>query len=91
MAVAERVRCAGMAAGLMATVTSNPLDVVTTRLMAVKRSQVAPVGTLETITQMYVNEGLRSFYKGFGPNVLRIGTFNVVLWAVYEQIRKLGK
>ena len=68
---------------------SSPMDVVSTRLMAVKKSQNPSAGTLETIAQMWAREGFTSFYKGFGPNVLRIGSFNVVLWTSYEQIRKL--
>ena len=82
---------AGMTAGLVATIVSNPLDVVTTRLMAAKRSQNPSAGTWDTIASMWAREGIRSFFKGFGPNVLRIGTFNVIMWAAYEQIRKLGK
>jgi hypothetical protein len=82
-------RCpAGMTAGLVATIVSNPFDVVSTRLMAGKKSQNASWGTLETISQMWAKEGFTSFYKGFGPNVLRIGAFNVILWMSYEQIRK---
>jgi H2-forming N5,N10-methylenetetrahydromethanopterin dehydrogenase-like enzyme len=82
---------AGMTAGFVATIVSNPLDVVSTRLMAAKKSELA-VGksTMETISQMWEREGLASFYKGFGPNVLRISTFNMALWTSYEQIRRLG-
>jgi Mitochondrial carrier protein len=82
---------AGMTAGLVATLVSNPLDVVTTRLMAVKKSHRADVGTLETISHMWTKEGPLSFYKGFKPNVLRIGTFNVIMWMAYEQIRNIGR
>ena len=78
-----------MAAGLVATIVSSPMDVVSTRLMAVKKSQNPSAGTLDTVAQMWAKEGFTSFYKGFGPNVLRIGSFNVVLWTSYEQIRKL--
>jgi hypothetical protein len=80
-----------MTAGLVATILSNPLDVVATRLMAAKKSQLAVgTSTMKTILQMWEHEGLASFYKGFGPNVLRIGAFNVLLWTSYEQIRRLG-
>lgn len=78
---------AGMAAGLVATVVSNPLDVVATRMMVVK-TQVKK-GTLGTILDIWRREGIGAFYSGFGPNILRIGSFNIVLWLSYEQIRKI--
>jgi hypothetical protein len=82
---------AGMTAGFVATVLSNPLDVVSTRLMATRKSHAVQRGTLETIYRMWQREGLSSFYKGFGPNMLRIGSFNVVLWLSYEQIRRIAR
>ena len=79
-----------MTAGLVATVLSNPLDVVATRLMAAKQTAGGGQGTVATVLALWRNEGVRAFFKGFRPNVLRIGTFNVILWMSYEQIRKLG-
>jgi solute carrier family 25 (mitochondrial uncoupling protein), member 8/9 len=80
-----------MAAGLVATVMSNPLDVVSTRIMAAKDTQFVQKGTLETILEIWRREGITAFYSGFGPNILRTGSFNIVLWLSYEQIRRLGK
>lgn len=80
-----------MAAGLVATVLSNPLDVVATRMMAAKNTQCVQKSTLDTILEIWRCEGIGAFYSGFGPNMLRIGSFNVVLWLSYEQIRKVGK
>lgn len=80
-----------MTAGLVATVVSNPLDVVSTRLMAAKKSSSTAIGTLGMVASIWQREGFLSFFKGFGPNVLRIGTFNIVLWLSYEQVRKLGR
>lgn len=80
-----------MAAGLVATVLSNPLDVVATRMMAAKNTQCVQKGTLTTIIDIWRCEGIGAFFSGFGPNILRIGSFNIVLWLSYEQIRKLGR
>ncbi len=38
---------------------------------------------------MLRQEGISAFYKGFVPNFARIGSFNIVLWLGYEQIRAL--
>jgi solute carrier family 25 (mitochondrial uncoupling protein), member 8/9 len=72
-------------------VLSNPLDVVSTRLMAAKKAHDPNISTLGMIVTIWQREGFWSFYKGFGPNVLRIGAFNIVLWLSYEQIRKIGR
>lgn len=80
-----------MTAGLVATILSNPLDVVATRMMAAKNTQCVQKGTLATILDIWRREGIGAFYSGFGPNILRIGSFNIVLWLSYEQIRKLGR
>lgn len=82
---------AGTSAGLVATVVSNPLDVVATRMMAAKNAQCMQKSTLGTILDIWQREGIRAFYNGFIGNVLRITSFNVVLWLSYEQIRKTGK
>lgn len=39
--------------------------------------------------RMLREEGVSAFYKGFIPNFARIGSFNIVLWLSYEQIRAL--
>ena len=36
---------------------------------------------------MIRNEGFFSLYKGFTNNFARIGSFNIVLWLTYEQLR----
>lgn len=57
--------------------------------MAVKKSQNPASGMLATISEMWAKEGWTSFYKGWRPNVLRIGSYNIILWMSYEQIRKI--
>lgn len=84
----------GLTAGLAATILGSPWDVIGTRLMAPGKAK-GPVGTQEAlglfpfIANMLRTEGIGAFYKGFVPNFARIGSFNIVLWLSYEQIKKL--
>jgi hypothetical protein len=76
---------AGLTAGFTATVLGSPMDVVSTRIM-VNKSKGHHSGMIATCQEMVMKEGFSSFYQGFVPNFLRIGSFNVVLWMAYEQI-----
>uniref|UniRef100_A0A7S4V9F7 Uncharacterized protein n=1 Tax=Alexandrium monilatum TaxID=311494 RepID=A0A7S4V9F7_9DINO len=76
----------GLFAGLLATLLGSPADVVGTRIVAARESS----GSLGAYCiNMLRREGISSFYKGFIPNFARIGSYNIVLWASYEQFRKL--
>ncbi|KAL0026040.1 hypothetical protein WJX79_004503 [Trebouxia sp. C0005] len=78
--------------GLAATVLGSPWDVIGTRLMAPGKSTgkaKQAQGLFPFIAHMLRTEGIGAFYKGFVPNFARIGSFNIVLWLSYEQIKKL--
>ncbi|KAL0051555.1 hypothetical protein WJX82_009741 [Trebouxia sp. C0006] len=82
----------GLTAGLAATVLGSPWDVIGTRLMAPGKSTgkaKQAQGLFPFIAHMLRTEGIGAFYKGFVPNFARIGSFNIVLWLSYEQIKKL--
>ncbi|KAL3142558.1 hypothetical protein ABBQ38_002878 [Trebouxia sp. C0009 RCD-2024] len=84
----------GLTAGLAATVLGSPWDVIGTRLMAPGKSSGKDAakqvtGLFPFIADMLKTEGIGAFYKGFVPNFARIGSFNIVLWLSYEQIKKL--
>lgn len=83
--------CAGMSAGFVATICSNPLDIVATRTMATKRFTLKSSSVWEVCADMWRNEGLLAFYKGVGPNMLRIGSSNIIMWLCFEQIRLIGR
>ncbi|XP_009999146.1 PREDICTED: kidney mitochondrial carrier protein 1 [Chaetura pelagica] len=78
--------------GLAGALASNPIDVVRTRMMN-QRSQNGGYsnykGTLDCLLQTWKNEGFFALYKGFWPNWLRLGPWNIIFFLTYEQLKKL--
>ena len=73
--------CASLA-GFNAVCVGSPVDVMKTKMMN------APMGTysgpIDCFTKTLKAEGPKGFYKGFGPNVGRLASFNCVVFLVFE-------
>ncbi|XP_004489761.1 mitochondrial uncoupling protein 5 [Cicer arietinum] len=85
---------ASFAAGFVAAVASNPVDVIKTRVMNMKveAGKEAPyAGALDCALKTVRAEGPMALYKGFIPTISRQGPFTVVLFVTLEQVRKLFK
>ncbi|KAL0431850.1 UNVERIFIED_CONTAM: Mitochondrial uncoupling protein 5 [Sesamum radiatum] len=85
---------ASFAAGFVAAVASNPVDVIKTRVMNMKvEAGKAPPysGALDCVMKTIKAEGPMALYKGFIPTISRQGPFTVVLFVTLEQVRKLLK
>ncbi|PON63463.1 Mitochondrial brown fat uncoupling protein [Parasponia andersonii] len=85
---------ASFAAGFVAAVASNPVDVIKTRVMNMKvePGEVPPYsGALDCALKTVRAEGPMALYKGFIPTISRQGPFTVVLFVTLEQVRKLLK
>lgn len=85
---------ASFAAGFVASIASNPVDVIKTRVMTMKveAGRAAPYsGALDCAIKTVRAEGPMALYKGFIPTVSRQGPFTVVLFVTLEQVRKLFK
>lgn len=85
---------ASFAAGFVASVASNPVDVIKTRVMnmRVEPGMAAPYnGALDCALKTVRAEGPMALYKGFIPTISRQGPFTVVLFVTLEQVRKLLK
>ncbi|XP_056665544.1 brain mitochondrial carrier protein 1 isoform X2 [Monodelphis domestica] len=67
--------------GLAGALASNPVDVVRTRMMN-QRAIVGNVelykGTLDGLLKTWKTEGFFALYKGFWPNWLRLGPWNII-------------
>ncbi|XP_050209354.1 mitochondrial uncoupling protein 5-like [Mercurialis annua] len=85
---------ASLAAGFVAAVASNPVDVIKTRIMnmtVVAGAEPPYKGGLDCAVKTVRGEGLMALYKGFVPTISRQGPFTVVLFVTLEQVRKLLK
>lgn len=85
---------ASFAAGFVAAVASNPVDVIKTRVMNMKvEPGMDPPyrGALDCAMKTIRAEGPMALYKGFIPTISRQGPFTVVLFVTLEQVRKLLK
>ncbi|XP_047149455.1 mitochondrial uncoupling protein 5-like [Vigna umbellata] len=85
---------ASFAAGFVAAVMSNPVDVIKTRVMNMKVEHGAPPpysGALDCALKTMRAEGPMALYKGFVPTISRQGPFTVALFVTLEQVRNLLK
>lgn len=85
---------ASFAAGFVASVASNPVDVIKTRVMNMKveAGRDPPYkGALDCALKTVGAEGPMALYKGFIPTISRQGPFTVVLFVTLEQVKKLLK
>ncbi|XAR62086.1 hypothetical protein NMG60_11016700 [Bertholletia excelsa] len=85
---------ASFAAGFVAAVASNPIDVIKTRVMNMKveAGRDPPYsGALDCALKTVRAEGPTALYKGFIPTISRQGPFTVVLFVTLEQVRKVLK
>ncbi|KAM3869534.1 dicarboxylate carrier UCP2-like [Diretmus argenteus] len=73
-------------AGLCTTVIASPVDVVKTRYMNSALGHYSSV--LACAVSMATKEGPIAFYKGFVPSFLRLGSWNVVMFVTYEQLKR---
>lgn len=77
---------AGACAGAFAQTAIYPLEVLKTRLALRKTGQYK--GILDAITKIYATEGIRSFYRGYAPNILGIVPYAGIDLAVYETLKR---
>ncbi|XP_076130037.1 dicarboxylate carrier UCP2 [Alosa pseudoharengus] len=73
-------------AGFCTTVIASPVDVVKTRYMNSSHGQYS--GAVNCALSMLLKEGPMAFYKGFMPSFLRLGSWNVVMFVTYEQLKR---
>uniref|UniRef100_A0A1J3HFK9 Mitochondrial uncoupling protein 5 n=1 Tax=Noccaea caerulescens TaxID=107243 RepID=A0A1J3HFK9_NOCCA len=85
---------ASFAAGFVASVASNPVDVIKTRVMNMKvKAGIAPPykGAVDCALKTVKAEGIMALYKGFVPTVSRQAPFTVIMFVTLEQVRKVLK
>lgn len=79
----------GMAAGLLATMITQPFDLVKTKL------QLRPehyTSTLHAFKMVVASEGIQGLYTGLVPRLFRKTLSSAITWTVYEElIRRSNK
>lgn len=77
---------AAFVAGFCTTIVASTVDVVKTRFMNSVPGQYS--GAVSSALNMLIKEGPTSFYKGFMPSFLRLGSWNIVMFVSYEQMKR---
>jgi len=75
---------ASLFAASMATVLTQPIDVLKTRAMNAKAGQYN--GLLDICKHTY-REGPSAFFKGFVPAFIRLGPHTILMFVILEQLR----
>ena len=74
--------CAGSLAGGISQTVIYPMEVLKTRLCLRKTGQYS--GMADAAKKIYQQEGLKSFYRGYLPNLLGIIPYAGIDLAIYE-------
>ncbi|CAK7316338.1 mitochondrial brown fat uncoupling protein 1 isoform X1 [Vulpes vulpes] len=75
-----------LVAGFCTTVLSSPVDVVKTRFVNSVPEQYTSVPNCAMT--MLTKEGPLAFFKGFVPSFLRLGSWNVIMFVCFEQLKR---
>ncbi|KAL7082070.1 hypothetical protein ACP275_14G077500 [Erythranthe tilingii] len=76
---------AGLGAGFFAVCIGSPIDVVKSRMMG----DSVYKNTIDCFFRTLKSEGIFAFYKGFFPNFGRLGSWNVIMFLILEQVKRL--
>jgi len=72
---------AGLGAGLLASIVTQPADVVKTRMQTGSMS-----GLVSTVSALYGEKGIQAFTAGLAPRMLRRSVMAAMAWTVYERV-----
>ncbi|MCL7023820.1 hypothetical protein MKW94_007334 [Papaver nudicaule] len=79
----------GTISGALGATCVYPLQVVRTRMQAQRANGTAAYsGMLDVFLKTYQHEGIRGFYKGIFPNMLKVVPSASITYLVYESMKK---
>jgi len=86
-----QVMIIGLISGAMGPFSNAPIDTIKTRLQKATAvpGESAWTRIVNIASEMWRQEGVRSFYKGITPRVLRVAPGQAVVFAVYERVRSV--
>ncbi|KAH7907345.1 mitochondrial carrier domain-containing protein [Hygrophoropsis aurantiaca] len=81
----------GLISGAMGPFSNAPIDTIKTRLQkATAEPGTTAFQRIRAIAaDMWRQEGVRSFYKGITPRVLRVAPGQAIVFAVYERVSRI--
>eukprot|EP01138_Halocafeteria_seosinensis_P013695 gb/GECG01013986.1/.p1 GENE.gb/GECG01013986.1/~~gb/GECG01013986.1/.p1 ORF type:complete len:335 (+),score=27.45 gb/GECG01013986.1/:1-1005(+) len=80
----------GVAGGVIGTTCNTPLDVVTSRMRNVLPGEVTKYRySLQSVTLILREEGIRSLYRGYVPKVVRLGPGGGIMIVMFEFAQKM--
>jgi len=79
----------GLIAGCIASVITQPADVVRTHMQL--RRDGKRLGVTASIVALYKKDGLWSFFRGSFPRIMKRSVANAVTWTLYEKVVEWGK
>jgi len=83
----------GCVAGAVAQQAAYPFDLIRKRFMAQSNAagmlKTQYTGTWSCFADIVKKEGFLGLYKGTLPNLLKVCPYAAIMWATYEQMRKL--
>ena len=77
----------GVVAGVLASVTTQPADVVKTRMQLQPQAYPSVVSTIAVVVR---NNGLRGLLVGLAPRATRRTLMAAFTWAFYEEVSERG-
>lgn len=81
--------CCGMVSGALGATCVYPLQLVRTRLQAQQMNSATRYkGMIDVFQRTFKEEGLRAFYKGLLPNLLKVVPAASITYIAYEKARK---
>jgi Mitochondrial carrier protein len=85
--------CSSFLTGFVCSVVSSPIDVVKTRYMNAAKFDNMPKfsGPTDCFIQIFKNEGILSFYKGFFALWLRIGPYSVIMYMTWDYLKDISR
>ncbi|KAH8671413.1 mitochondrial carrier domain-containing protein [Xylariales sp. PMI_506] len=77
----------GLTAGTIGPLLNAPVDTLKTRIQTAMRGGGNDKGVIGFARDIYRQEGIRAFYKGLTPRLMRVAPGQAVTFTVYEYIK----
>lgn len=75
---------AGMSTGVVSSLANQPIDTAKSRIQAAAKGEQAYSGTLDCLRKMYRDGGVRAWYAGCGPRVMRLTIGQGIIFSCQE-------